>query len=219
MYNEMREKLLGRSITVYQRDDEKGPEEFLVESLDLDEIIQGIASLLDAPIKFLKNKANGAMVRETKDLLFVSDVLAGIENEDNEERAVASQSRTVGESGNTPYRSGVLLILLKPLVCQKCVARDRKEEHTVLVQHMATFWCNPPEMLRFTQVEPYEALLHRTGDLLQKPIECLYTADKFSRIRSTAVLATKQRVVAASAQDKVNEEIKRLGREPASVPR
>ena len=84
--------------------------------------------------------------------------------------------------------------------------------YNVYVQHVETYWSHSLKKLSFTLDEAYEDVLGRAKHLLGKPTECFYTSEKLSRIRSSAVLATKNRVIAARLKYKLKEQPGVLGK-------
>ena len=73
---EDRAKLQEQSITVYHPNEEENPFEFRIQARTLTAIMKGISDTMGLQVKALKNKRNGARIVQTRDFLFVTDVIA-----------------------------------------------------------------------------------------------------------------------------------------------
>jgi hypothetical protein len=85
-------------------------------------------------------------------------------------------------------------------------AFPEKETFTVVIHHYRTYWTNPPVEIELSFQADYSAILDKVSRYFEPPVHYLYTSDKLSQITSTAVLATKSRVIAASDKDKIRKE-------------
>ena len=83
---------------------------------------------------------------------------------------------------------------------------SKQGKFTVSIQHFRTYWTRPPKEFEFALNANYDAILDEVSRRLELPVHCLYTSEKLSKIRQTGVLVTKNRVIAASKDDKIRKE-------------
>eukprot|EP00118_Oscarella_pearsei_P002249 m.9976 g.9976 ORF g.9976 m.9976 type:complete len:920 (+) comp21788_c0_seq1:233-2992(+) len=176
------DSIIGKILTVHRLDKKIDPQEFLVESEDLDTICEEIGKQLNITVAVLLNTRTEKPITSANELITCSDVIAVTPEEKLEWKAAA-----IGEVD--PEASS-----LKPF-------HRQPKEPFVRVHLYRQYWSRSAEIVEFSEKEDITAILARASSQFHVDVTSLHTPDKLSRIPYTSILKEHERVIAKCEGD------------------